>query len=101
MIISHINVNSLKSKFNEVQELVVRSKFEVLVLSETKLDESYQDALYEIDNYNMYRQDKRSNSGGIMIYVSKNLPSTLGFVNKCDDEVECVSIDINCNEVNY
>ena len=99
MIISHINVNSLKTKFSEVQELIVRSKFEVLVLSETKLDESYQDALYEIENYNMYRQDKRSNSGGIMIYVSKNLPSTLGFVNKCDDEVECVSVDINCNEV--
>ena len=48
--------------------------------------------------YDMYRQDKRSNSGGILIYVSKILPSTLGILNNCDDVTECVSVEITCNE---
>jgi hypothetical protein len=98
MIVSHLNVNSLNLKFNEVHDLIVRSKFEVIVLSETKLDESYQNALYEIESYNMYRQDKRSNSGGMMIYVSKNLPSTNGNINNCNDDIECMSVEISLNE---
>ena len=98
MIIGHLNVNSLNLKFKEVKDLIVRCKFEVMVLTETKLDDSYRDALFEIDNYDMYRQDKRSNSGGIMIYVSKILPSTLGNINNFDDDIECVSVEITCNE---
>ena len=98
MIISHLNVNSLNPKFDEIRDLIVRCKFEVMVLSETKLDESHNDALYQIDNYNMYRQDKRSNSGGMLIYVSKILPSTLGHLNICSEENECISVEISCNE---
>ena len=98
MIISHLNVNSINQKFNEVKDLIVRSKFEVIILSETKIDDSYRDALFEIENYNMYRQDKRSNSGGIMIYVSKLLPSTLSNINICNNDIECISIEINCND---
>ena len=98
LILSHLNVNSLSLKRTEVSDLLVRSKFEVLVLSETKLDNSHNSALFEIENYCMYRQDKKSNSGGLMIYVSKSLPSTQGNVQICNDEVECLSVEITCEE---
>ena len=38
----------------EVSDLVVNGRFEVLVLSETKLDNSNRDSLYEIENYSTY-----------------------------------------------
>lgn len=98
MIIGHLNVNSLNSKFSEMSDLIVRSNFEVMVISETKLDESFSDALFEIENYSMYRQDKQSNSGGMMIYVSKNIPSTIGNVKICNDEVECLAIELCCKD---
>ena len=98
MIIGHLNVNSLGMKFMEVSDLVVNGRFEVLVLSETKLDNSNRDSLYEIENYSMYRQDKQSNSGGMMIYVSKNIPSTPGNFKICNDEIECLSIELCYNE---
>ena len=98
IVIGHLNVNSLNLKFQEVKDLIVRCKFEVMVLSETKLDETYRDALYNIENYDMYRQDKRSNSGGIIIYISKFLPSTQGNINNCNDDIECFSVEINCKE---
>lgn len=98
VIISHLNVNSLYVKFQEVSDLIIRSKFEVTVISETKLDNSCQDALFQIENYTMYRQDKRSNSGGLMIYVSKDIPSTKGNIALCHDELEYMSVELNCKE---
>jgi hypothetical protein len=96
-IISHLNVNSLQQKFNEVKDLLKHSNFDVMVLSETKLDSSRRNALYEIENYSIYRQDKRSNSGGLLAYVSNNLQSTTGPLQICNDEIECVTIELNIN----
>ena len=97
MIVSHLNVNSLSRKFDEVSTMIVCSGFEVVALSETKLDSSFQTSLYEIEKYVMYRQDKRSNSGGILIYVSKNIPSTCIPIRKNTENIECLSIELNCN----
>ena len=41
IIIGHLNINSLGAKISEVRELQNRCKFDVLVISETKLDGSY------------------------------------------------------------
>lgn len=96
LIIGHLNVNSLRWKFNELSYLLVESRFEVMVLSETKLDSSQRDALYEIPDYALYRQDKRSNSGGLIIYVSKNIPSTKGRIGLINDDIEYMSVELNC-----
>jgi len=44
----------------------------------------------------MYRQDKQSNSGGMITYVSKNIPSTTVNMNSCNNEIECMPIELNC-----
>jgi hypothetical protein len=98
LIIGHLNVNSMVPKFQEIHELIVRCKFEVMVFSETKLDTSCRDAMIEIKDYTMYRQDKQSNSGGIVVYVSKNIPSTHGPVSMVTDEIEYVSIELNLED---
>lgn len=96
VIIGHINVNSLRNKFTEVENLLMKSRFEILALSETKLDCSDKDACFSVKNYSLYRQDKRSNSGGLVIYVKNNIPSTLGPMNLCTDELEYLSVEISC-----
>ena len=96
VVIGHINVNSLRSKFHEIDVLLANSRFEMLALSETKLDSSYKDACFNIKHYSLYRQDKRSNSGGLIIYVKKDIPSTQGPVNLCSEELECMSVELNC-----
>ena len=98
VIVTHLNVNSLHTKIDEIRDLLVASKFDMMVLSETKLDNSFQDALLDIRNYSMYRQDKRSNSGGLVAYVSKNVPSTVGPVMNCNDSIECMTIELNIND---
>lgn len=97
VIIAHLNVNSFRPKFDEVRELLISGKFDVLVLSETKLDSTNQNAILEINDYTIYRQDKRSNSGGLMAYVSNNITSTIGPVIKCNDNMECMTIELILN----
>ena len=88
VIVGHLNVNSFHLKFQEIADFIVNSRFDALVMSETKLDSSLQDSAIEIDGYVIYRQDKQSNSGGIIAYVSKAIPSTIGPVNFCQDDIE-------------
>lgn len=98
VFICHLNVNSLSSKFQEVKELQRTCRFDVLVLSETKLDGSYKQETLEIDGYSCVRQDKRSNSGGLLAYLSNDIPFSQGSVSICNDEVECISIELNISE---
>jgi hypothetical protein len=82
VIISHLNVNSLGSKIDEIKELQRKCKLDVLVLSETKLDGSYKQEVLDIDGFCCIRKDKRSNSGGLVVYISKDIPFSEGSIYK-------------------
>ena len=94
VIISHLNVNSLSSKYCEVKELLNVCRFDVLVLSETKLDDSFKQATLDIEGYSCVRQDKRSNSGGLLTYIAKDIPFSVGKINLCNDDIECTSMEL-------
>ena len=99
VIISHLNINSLNPKFSEIKELQRTCKLDVLVLSETKLDDSFKQEIFEIEGYSCIRQDKRSNSGGLLTYISNDIPFTAGSIKVCNNEIQCLSIELNvCNE---
>jgi len=95
VMIGHLNVNSLGSKLSEIKELQCECKMDVLVLSETKLDSSYTNDVLNIDGYSIVRKDKRSNSGGLLVYISNDIPHSAGKINVCTDEIECISIELN------
>ena len=78
--------------------MLVTSQFDVLALSETKLDASHNTALYEIENYVMYRQDKKPRSGGLIVYVSKDIPSSLGPICSHDGKLEFMTIELNVKD---
>ena len=92
VIIGHLNVNCIGPKIIEVKELQNSCKFDVLVLSETKLDKSFKQETLDIDGYSCVRQDKRSNSGGLLAYISKDIPYSVGTINVCNDEIECCQL---------
>jgi hypothetical protein len=98
IMIGHLNVNSLSSKISEIKELQNMCRIDVLVLSETKLDGSIKQQMLEIDGYSCVRQDKRSNSGGLLMYISDDIPHSLGSVSVCNDEIECLSVELNISD---
>ena len=98
LIIGHLNINSLSPKICEVRALQRLCKLDVLVLSETKLDGSYKQETLHIDGFSCVRQDKRSNSGGLLVYISKDIPYSIGNISICNDEIECISIELHIHD---
>ena len=54
LIIGHLNINSLRNKFESIK-LIISPKFDILLVSETKLDESLPNNQLSISGYRMFR----------------------------------------------
>ena len=68
ILMMHLNVNSLQSKIEEVKMLVKQFKAQVVFLTETKIDETYPDSQFAINNYHLFRNDRVKGGGGLMAY---------------------------------
>ena len=61
----HLNINSLQSKIEELRQIAKDTNFEVVGLSETKLDETRFDCEISIPNYSLTRKYWNRKGGGI------------------------------------
>ena len=76
-MIGHININSLKNKFELLIEMV-GDKVHLLMISETKLYFSFPNAQFCMTSYSKpYRLDRNRKGGGIILYLRKDIPSKL------------------------
>ena len=101
MIFSHLNINSLSSKFMEMNELLTKGKTDVLFLSETKLDSSYPNAQFNVNQFTIHRQDRNAHGGGLICYVRDTLPHK----NRADiavneNGIETIAIQIKTTDKN-
>ena len=71
--VSHLNVHSLRNKFISTEELI-KSKLDIFLVSETKIDHSFPNQQFSIDGYKIYRRDRNSFGGGLIFYVNENIP---------------------------
>ena len=74
---AYLNINSLRNKIIDVREVIGKMSLDYLVISETKLDESFPSAQFNISNYEIRnRRDRDKNGGGLIELVRK------GFITK-------------------
>ena len=67
--LAHLNVNSIAGfKFYEIKSWLLSRFFDVLVLTETKIDASLPDSQFAIDGYRFMRLDRSLRGGGVMIF---------------------------------
>ena len=72
-IIAQININSIRSKF-ELLVPQIASHIDVLMISETKIDESFPTSQFLVDGFSSpYRLDRNSNGSGILVYFKNNI----------------------------
>ena len=77
LIFEHLNINSLRNKFDLFSEQV-KGSIDILMVSETKLDDSFLEAQFLIEGFDSpIRFDRNSNGGGIMLYVREDIPTKL------------------------
>ena len=77
LIIENLNINSVSNKFDQLKSFV-QGKFDILIVTETKLDSIFPTSQFMIDGYREpYRFDRNRNGDGVLIYIREDISSKL------------------------
>ena len=74
VILTHINVNSLSKCREYVLEILISGYVDVFCVTESKLCDIYKDSEYNVNGYKMHRNDKTTNSGGMVVWLRADIP---------------------------
>ena len=94
MIAGYLNINSKRNKFDALF-LIIDTNIDVLLISETKLDDSFSSAQFRLKGfYTPYRFERNSKYGGFLLYSREHIPSK--FQNSGPScKIETISVEIN------
>ena len=87
------NVRSLSNKLDEVGSRISRSKPDIVVLTESWLDELVPDSSVSLPAYSVARKDRNKFGGGILIYISVAFQfhildiHSVSTIDSCDSEI--------------
>ena len=73
-IIGHLNINSIRYKFDAVQSLLQDGLLDTLTISESKLDESFPSAQFKVTDFSLHRRDRDRHGGGLLLYIRSGIP---------------------------
>ena len=75
---------------------------DVLVLTKTKLDDSFPKGQLLVDGFSKpYRYDRTRKGGGIMIYIRENIPRKLLEKYNFSDDIEGLFVKLNFQKVKW
>ena len=70
IIIAHLNINFLRNKFENLQEQI-NGNMNILLISETKLDNSFPNRQFLIKGYSApYRLDRDAQGGEVLLFIT-------------------------------
>ena len=100
--IAHLNINFLYNKF-EGLKLLVQNKIDILVLSETKLNDTYTTNQFMIEGFSSpFRADRDAHGGGLFIYVRDDIPCKILKTNhKLPTNVEAIFIELKLKNTKW
>ena len=81
----HLNINDLLNKIGELRYIARSSNVAVIGITETKLDDTVYDFEVTADAYNIVRNDRNRNGGGVACYIRNNI---------CFNKKTCISDNI-------
>ena len=81
LIIGHLNLNSIRSKFLYSKELILRDT-DICLISDTKLDDSFPDQQFHVNEYKMFRKDRNKFGRGLILFVKENISCSMHFVSQ-------------------
>ena len=75
LIFGHLNVNSLRNKF-DIHSEQIKGSIDIFMVFETKLDDSFPEDQFLIKAFHSpFRFDRNRNGGGIMLYEREDIPA--------------------------
>ena len=87
-------MNSIRNKFDQLADLIKR-KIDILMVSESKIDDSFPDNQFFLDGYSTpYSLDRNRNGGSIMLFVHNDIPSKMISIEKLPTEGFLVKLNL-------
>ena len=75
MVFGHLNINSLRTKFDFLCEQI-KGSIDVFMIPESKLDDSFPHGQFLTDGFHTpFRFDHNKNERGILLYVREDSPA--------------------------
>ena len=85
--VAHLNVRSLPKNIGEFGEIISKTNFDVIAVSETWLNKNVPKDRYTLNGYNIFRLDrKNARGGGCAIFVKSNYTAKI-IKTPCDKEI--------------
>ena len=101
VIISQININSIRNKIELLSEVVL-GNIDILMVSETKTDMSFPTSQFVIQGFAApFRLDRTNTDGGILVYVRNDIPSKLLNISYVSPDTECLAIEMNLHKTKW
>ena len=95
VIMGNPNINSLPKKFDDLKALVTEM-LDILIITETKSDNTVPVSQFHIDGYSKpYRFDRNRNGVDIIIYVREDIPNRMLTKHNFPDNIEGLFIELN------
>ena len=95
VIIDHININSIRNKFESLVKFV-GNNLDILMVSETKLDDTFPDSQFLMEGFSTpYRLDRTAKGGGILLYIRQDIPSKYITKITVNDSFEGFFVELN------
>jgi len=93
IIIGHLNINSIRNKFDILADIIGKN-IDILLISESKIDASFPNSQFKLPGFSdPFRLDRTVNGGGLLLYTRSDLPvRPLPLIS---DKIECLMIELN------
>ena len=91
----YLNIRSLVNKLSLFQSYVYSSDFDVICLTETWLSDSVFDQEILPINYNIYRKDRFSRGGGVLIAIKDTIPVSVLSLYLPNNAPEAIAVRLN------
>ena len=104
LVIGQININSLRNKFESLK-LIFKGNIDILVITETKLDESFPNEQFVVEGYALpFRLDRNENGGiggGVLVYVREDIPCRKLAIQSSAANLEGIFLEINLRKAKW
>ena len=75
--VCHLNAGSIRSKFTVLYQMLSGSKLDVIMVSESWLNENISSQLVNFPGFKLYRNDRTSRGGGVCMYIRENIQTKI------------------------
>ena len=96
-----MNINHVVNKFEPLSH-IFKDKVHVLLLSETKLDETFPLGQFNVYGYKTpFRRDRNIHGGGLLLYVKNDIPCKEIKLSSLPSDIECLFVELNLRKTKY